>query len=135
MNKFDEIQLPSNRVFGLLFSSIFLLAAFYFYDETIGFIEYILLIISLTILLVVIFKAELLSPFNKIWMKMGFLIGRVISPLVLGLIYFLMITPVAFFMRISGRDELRLNKLKLKTHWKERESSPGTDVDSFKNQF
>jgi len=135
MKKFDETKLPSNKSFGFFFSTIFLLAAFYFYDGIASFIDYTLLLISLIILLTAIFKSELLRPFNKLWMKFGFFIGKVISPLILGSIYFFVITPLALFLKLKGRDELRLNKLKLKSYWKYRKYTARAEADSFKNQF
>ena len=76
-------------------------------------------------------KADLLLPLNKLWMHFGLLLGKIISPLVLGMIFFFIFTPIAFLMLLCRRDELRL-KFKNKTsHWILRSEQKG----SFKNQF
>ena len=65
-------------------------------------------------------------------MMIGFIIGKVISPIVLGIIFFALITPVGIVTRIFGRDELRIKHNTLKSHWKDRNES---EIVSFKNQF
>jgi len=84
--------------------------------------------------LITFFKPKLLSPFNKAWMLLGNLLGRVISPLVLGVIFFLIITPTALIGRLLGRDELRLKRKTQASYWIDRKS-PSPKGDSFNNQF
>ena len=127
----SEIKLPSNKKFGYFFTSIFTVVSTYFFIGSIlswsiifGFTGVIFFVITFA-------KADLLLPLNKLWMRFGFLLGKIISPLVLGMIFFLIFTPIAFLMRLSRRDELRL-KFKNKTsHWILRSQYKG----SFKNQF
>ena len=75
-----------------------------------------------------------MHPFNKLWFKFGLLLGKIISPIVLGLIFFVIITPVGLLMRLAGRDELQLKLNDSHTHWKIR-SPVGPQPDSFKNQY
>ena len=77
---------------------------------------------------------RLLAPFNLAWFKLGLLMGKVVSPIVLGIIFFVLLTPVAVIGRLFGRDELRLKRKAVQSYWIER-VPPGPDGDSFKNQF
>lgn len=80
------------------------------------------------------FAPRLLQPLNRAWQVIGWRMGQVVSPLVLGLIFFLLITPMAVVMRIMGRDVLRLKKRAQASYWLER-TPAGPQPDSFKNQF
>ena len=84
-------------------------------------------------LIITITNADALLPLNKLWMKFGILLGMIISPIIMGIIFFVIFTPIAILMRLSGRDELRLRLKKKKTHWINRE--PLKVFDSFKKQF
>ena len=85
------------------------------------------------LLLVTIIKADLLLPLNKLWMRFGFLLGVIVSPVVLGVIFYTMFTPLACLMRLRGRDELNLRLKKRSTYWVKR----GIDgvSGSFEQQF
>ena len=128
-------NLPSNRNFGFLFAGVFaLLSAYAGYHGASVTTVYGWLIAGVIIGLVAIITPGLLTPLNKAWMKLGDLMGKVVSPLVLGVIFFLLITPVALVTRLFGRDELRLKKTKASSYWIDR-APPGPAGDSFKNQF
>ena len=131
--KFSEIKLPSNRKFGFFFSTIFLLASLYSYFVDSKIMVYLLITICGILLIITIINADILFPLNKLWMKFGVLLGKIFSPIVMGVIFFGIFTPIAIFMRFSGRDELRLKFKKQKTHWINRKTL--NEVDSFKNQF
>ncbi len=132
--KFEDLQLPSNRKFGLFFTFIFFVLSGYFWlKDSIDF-SIILLVLAIITLLVVLIRSALLLPFNKLWMRFGFILGKIISPLVLGVIFFLLIAPIAILMRLAGRDELRLKKKGRVSYWKTR-SPLGPEPSSFKNQF
>ena len=75
-----------------------------------------------------------LRPFNRAWFLLGELLGKIVSPIVLGVIFFLLITPVALVGRLLGRDELRLKRKPVNSYWVDR-TPPGPEADSFKNQF
>jgi len=131
--KFSDIELPSNRKFGFFFAFVFAVAAAYFFNSTNMIWAYIFAIASLIFLFVTVAKADILLPLNKLWMRFGLLLGMIVSPIVLGVIFFGLFTPIAFFMRLSGRDELRLKFTQKASHW----ISRGEPIksESFKNQF
>ena len=131
--KFSDIELPSNRKFGYFFTFVFAVAASYFFNSTNMIWAYTFAIASLIFLVVTVAKADILLPLNKLWMRFGLLLGMIVSPIVLGIIFFGMFTPIAFFMRLSGRDELRLKFTQKASHW----ISRGEPIksDSFKHQF
>ena len=112
----SDVELPSNRKFGLFFSFIFLITSVYFYSN-----QYITIFILFSFLFILTIIFTILSPnkllpLNKIWMKFGFIIGMLISPIILGIIFFLLISPVAIITRIFGRDELFLKRNDV-IHW------------------
>ena len=131
--KFSEIELPSNRKFGIFFTFVFALAAAYFYNSDIMTWAYLFSATSLIFLVITLVKDELLLPVNKLWMRFGLLLGIIVSPIVLGVIFFGLFTPIAMLMRLSGRDELKLKFSRKASHWISR--SEPIKSGSFKNQF
>jgi hypothetical protein len=130
---FSEIELPSNRKFGFFFTIVFAVAAAYFYNATTVSWAYTFGAASLIFLGVTVVRADILLPLNKLWMRFGLLLGMIVSPIVLGVIFFALFTPIAFVMRLNGRDELRLKFNKKPSHWILR--SEPIKSESFKNQF
>ena len=131
--KLDKIELPSNRKFGIFFTFIFGLCACYsFYVNAIIF-AYALIGASITFFLVSMLKSDILLPLNKLWMRFGLLLGMVISPIVLGLIFFGIFTPTALLMKLFRRDELRIRFKNKESHWIPRLQP--IDPVSFKRQF
>lgn len=129
----SEIKLPSNKKFGYFFSVIFIVSASYsfYFDYQIWL--YILGTISLFFLTTTILKPNLLLPLNKMWIKFGLLLGMIVSPIVMAVIFFGIFTPIAIIMRFFGRDELRLHFKKKNSHWVKLDFE---DQDkSFKQQF
>jgi hypothetical protein len=112
-----KIELPSNKKFGYFFTFIFASVATYFFINSIKSWTYFFAIIATIFFIVTVTKAEILLPLNKIWMRFGLVLGMIVSPLVLGLIFFCLFTPLAFLMRLSGRDELRLKLNNKTSHW------------------
>ena len=110
--KFSEIELPSNNRFGFFFTFVFAVASSYLYNATSALWAYTFGFVSLSFLTISMVKAEILLRLNKLWMQLGHLIGIMVSPIVLGIIFFGLFTPIALFMRLSGRDELWLKFLK-----------------------
>jgi len=128
-------NLPSNRNFGFLFAGLFaLLSAYAAYQGAESFRVYGWLTAGVVIGLIAVVAPNSLTPFNKAWMKLGDFMGKVVSPLVLGVIFFVLITPIALLTRLFGRDELRLKKADVSSYWIDR-APPGPAGDSFKNQF
>jgi len=129
-----EKNLPSNRKFGLLFFGVFFGFAMYgFAREGLVLKFYFLSCLSLFFLIASIFDLKLLGPLNKFWFKLGNILSKIVSPLVLGFIFFILITPLAISLKLSGRDALKLRRIKAKTYWVKPISE--LDPESFKNQF
>ena len=132
--KFSEIKLPSNRKFGFFFTIIFLIiSSFFFFNESYKSALFFLLI-SIIFFTITILKAEILLPLNKLWMRFGFTLGLIINPIVLGIIFFLIFTPISLIMWLFKRDELRLKIKKRDSYWKLR-TEKNVNVDLFKQQF
>ena len=132
--KLSGIELPSNRKFGLFFAAIFVLASGYFFKEGSQSIAWVFGGIAVIFSFVALTKSELLLPLNKLWMRFGLLLGMIVSPIVFGVIFFVLFTPVGMLMRLFGCDELRLKAKSATSYWKLRNPS-GPSADSFKNQF
>ena len=133
MNSFSELKLPSNFKFGVFFSLIFLIFSFYFFYNGKLILTYIFLFFSTIFMILSIFKPSTLQPLNYNWMRLGFFLGKIINPLVMGLIYFLVITPYGILIRLFGRDELFLKTKKYNTLWKLREKKD--TITNFNNQY
>lgn len=128
-------SLPLNRNFGFFFSGVFsLLSAYSAFQGGEPSKIYSFLVVGVVFGLVAVVAPEVLSPFNIAWMKLGDLMSKIVSPLVLSIIFFALIAPVALATRLFGRDELRLKKIENNTYWIDR-VPPGPVGDSFKNQF
>ena len=132
--KFADVELPSNKKFGYFFTAVFAAFGAYFFLKDATFLSYVLFGASALFLIVTLLKADLLLPLNKLWMKLGLLIGMGVSPIVLGVIFFVLFTPISLIMRVFGRDELRLKLMDRKSHWKLRTADP-SQAEAFKNQF
>ena len=126
----NDIKIGTNRSFGIVFFLFFLIISLYplIYDEN---IRNWSLIISIIFLVLGLLNSKLLDPLNKIWFKFGFLLGKIISPIVMGIIFFLVVTPIGLFMRLLKKDLLNLKFNKKNTYWIEK-SGPKSKM---KNQF
>ena len=131
--KFSEIELPSNRKFGFFFTFVFVMVAAYFYYAANVSWTYVFISAAFAFLLVTLLKSDALLPLNKLWMRFGLLLGMIVSPILLGVIFFGLFTPIAMLMRLSRRDELRLKFNQKASHW----ISRGEPIksESFKHQF
>ena len=94
----------------------------------------IFLVLAVAFFAFALFMPIVLRPFNKAWYKLGLLMGRVVSPIVLGILFFILISPIAIVMRLAGRDTLKLRKQDVQSHWIDR-APPGPSSESFKDQF
>tara|TARA_A100000164_G_C21202916_1_gene450280 strand:- start:15 stop:398 length:384 start_codon:yes stop_codon:yes gene_type:complete len=126
----DDVKISSNRSFGIVFFIVFLLIAFYplTYSGDIGIWS---AIISLIFLVLGLLNSRILTPLNKLWFKFGILLGKIISPLLMGIIFFLVVTPTGLIMRLLGKDVLNLKYNKNKSYWIEK-NGPKSKM---KNQF
>ena len=129
MNK-NQIKISSNRSFGLVFFIVFLIISIYpvFYSEELRVWS---AIVSLVFLILGIMNSKILTPLNKIWFRFGILLGKIVSPIVMGIVYFAVVFPTSLIMKSLGKDLLKLKKNKEKTYWVESTSSKS----SMKNQF
>ena len=126
----DDVKISSNRSFGLVFCIVFLLIAFYplINQEEIRIWS---VLISLLFLILGIINSKILTPLNKVWFKFGIFLGKLISPVVMGIIFFLVVTPIAFLMRMLNKDLLNLKFNKKSSYWIEKTDPKST----MKNQF
>ena len=126
----SDVKISSNRSFGIVFFVVFLLIAFYPLTNQAD-IRIWSVIISLIFLSLGLLNSKLLTPLNKIWFKFGIFLGKIVSPLIMGLIFFAVVTPIAFLMRILKKDLLNLKFSKNNSYWIEK-SGPKSKM---KNQF
>ena len=126
----DEIKISSNRSFGIVFFIVFLLIGTYPLLNN-DHVRIWSLIISIVFLILGLLNSKILFPLNKIWFKFGILLGKIISPLIMGLIFFVVVTPIALLMRLFNKDLLNLKFNKSKSYWIEK-SEPKSKM---KNQF
>ena len=127
--------LPSNRSFGLLFIAILGVAACYsLYNSLPTPITAALGIATVLLSILTAASPERLSPLNRAWFALGLFLGKLVNPIVLGAIFFLMLTPIAVLTRFRGRDELKLKKRSTASYWVKRDPA-GPEPESFKNQF
>ena len=126
----DDIKISSNRSFGIVFFVVFFLIALYplIHNEEIRIWS---LIISLIFLILGLINSRILTPLNKLWFKFGILLGKIVSPVIMGIIFFLVVTPIGFIMRILGKDVLNLKFNENKSYWIEK-TGPKSKM---KNQF
>ena len=127
MNK--KIKVSSNKSFGIVFFIFFIAVAFY---PLVNNEEYRLwaLIISLVFLILGLVNSSILTPLNLLWFKFGMLLGRVVSPIIMALVFFVVVTPTGLIMRLFQKDLLKLKKKDKKSYWIERKSK-----SEMKNQF
>jgi len=127
------VKLPSNRTFGFFFTFVFALTAAYFLNSNDMIWSYAFAITSLVFLLVTLLRSSALLPLNKLWMTLGLMLGVIVNPIVLGIIFFGLFTPVAIFRRFNGKDELKLKASKSPSYWVSRNQAISSE--SFKRQF
>ena len=126
----DDIKISSNRSFGIVFFIVFLLIALYPLSYS-GELRVWSTIISLIFLALGLLNSKILTPLNKLWFKFGILLGKIVSPLIMGIIFFLVVTPIGLIMRLFGKDVLNLKYNNNKSYWIEK-----NDLKSkMKNQF
>ena len=126
----DDIKLGSNKSFGIVFFFVFLLISFYplLNNESVRIWS---LVISVIFLILGLLNSSLLLPLNKLWFKFGIFLGKIISPIIMGIIFFLVVTPIGLIMRLLGKDVLNLKLSDYKSYWIEK-TGPKSKM---KNQF
>ena len=128
--KNTEIKIGSNKSFGVVFFIVFLLIAIYPLINN-GELRIWSSIIAIIFLILGLINSKVLTPLNKLWFKFGLLLGKIVSPLIMGIIFFLVVTPTGLIMRIIGKDLLNLKFNNKKSYWIEK-SGPKSKM---KNQF
>ena len=126
----EKIKLPSNRNFGIVFSIVFLIIAIWPILNQ-NEIRIWSIIISLIFLILGLINSKFLSPLNKAWFKFGLVLGSIIAPIVMGIVFFLVVTPTGLIMKALGKDLLGLKRNKNNTYWLEKDNSN----NNLKNQF
>ena len=129
--KKKEIKISSNKSFGIVFFVIFLVVALWpLINE--GEIRIWSIVISIIFLFLGLINSKILTPLNKLWFRFGILLGNVFSPIVMGIIYFGVITPIGILMKLIGKDILNLKQnKKSSTYWIKKEKV----ISNMKNQF
>ena len=128
--KNQKIKIGSNKSFGIVFSIVFLVIAFWPMLNG-NEINYWSLAISIVFLILGLINSKILTPLNKIWFKFGILLGNVIAPIVMSIIFFLIVTPTSIIMKILGKDVLNLKKNNNNSYWIEKSNQNS----KMKNQY
>ena len=128
--KKNNIKIGTNKSFGIVFFLFFLIVSLFplFKD---GNIRVWSLIIAIIFLILGLLNSKLLTPLNKIWFKFGILLGNFVSPIVMSIVFFVIVTPTSIIMRVLGKNLLNLKKDNKKTYWVERSKIQS----KMKNQF
>ncbi len=129
MNK-NKIKISSNRSFGIVFFIVFLIISTYPLIDG-GNLRIWSLIVSVIFLILGLLNSNILAPFNKLWFKFGIFLGNIISPIIMGIVFFTVVTLTSFIMKLLGKDLLNLKKSKNKSYWIEKVKIKST----MKNQF
>jgi len=126
----DKYNTGTNKSFGIVFFLFFLIVSIFplFKDEDIRVWS---LIVAIIFLILGLLNSRALTPFNILWFKFGLFLGKIVSPIIMGLVFFLVVTPTGIIMRLFNKDLLNLKKKKTKSYWIIRDNS-NTDM---KNQF
>ena len=130
MNNINNKSISSNKSFGIVFFVVFLIIALYPLLENEN-VRVWSIIASVIFLILGLLNSTILSPLNKVWFKFGIALGNFVSPIVMGLVFFIVVTPISIIMRVLKKDLLNLKKGNKKTYWIER-----SKIESkMKNQF
>ena len=125
-----DVKIGSNKSFGIVFAVVFGLIAFWplIKDNDIRLWS---LIISIIFLVLGMINSKILTPLNRLWFKIGIFLGNFIAPIVMGIIFFLVVTPTGIIMKLLGKDLIKLKKNNEKSYWIEKKNIKS----SMKNQF
>ena len=112
----DDVKISSNSNFGIVFFIVFLLIAIYPFLKG-NDLRIWSLLISFVFLVLGLINSKILTPLNKLWFKFGLFLGKIVSPLVMGFIFFIVVTPIGIIMRLFRKDLLNLKYNQKKTYW------------------
>ena len=129
--KKNLVKISSNRSFGFLFFIVFLAISLWPLKSQ-GDLRLWAFILSLVFLVLGVLNSKFLTPLNKLWFKFGILLGSIVSPIVMGAVFFIVVTPVGLIMRFLGKDSLKRSIVKsASTYWIKRDKKNST----MKKQF
>ena len=126
----DEIKISSNRSFGIVFFIFFLIVSLYPIINKDS-LRVWSIIISLAFLILALANSKILTPLNKIWFKIGIILGKIVSPFIMGIVFFLVVTPTGLIMKLLGKDLLNLKYNNKNSYWIEKVGPKS----KMKNQF
>ena len=126
----EKFNLPSNKNFGLVFFVVFLLVAFYPLIVK-GDIRLWSFILSLIFLILGLINSKILTPLNMAWLKFGIFLGKIISPIIMGIIFFCVVTPTGLLMRVFKKDILKLKFNNHKSYWIKKNEQKSKMKDQF----
>ena len=126
----NDIKIGSNKSFGIVFFIVFFVVSIYplFFD---GNLRVWSLIVSLSFLVLGLINSRVLTPLNRMWFKFGMFLGKFVSPIIMGLVFFLVVTPTGLIMRAFKKDLLNLKKKDSKSYWIKRDKFES----DMRNQF
>ena len=130
----EPIEGSSDRVFGMVFAGVFCVLAVWPLVQG-GAIRLWAMLVAVAFLVLAIAIPRSLSQLNRLWMRLGLLMGRVVSPVAIGIVYYLTVVPTGLIMRALGKDPLRLRfERELPSYWIKREP-PGPNPKTMNDQF
>ena len=127
---YKDIKIGSNRSFGVVFFIVFLLIGLWPILKG-NELRIWSIVISLIFLILGILNSKILTPFNKVWFRFGIFLGNFISPIIMGIVFFLVVTPTGLIMKLFRKDLINLRKNNSSTYWIEKKDIKS----SMKNQF
>ncbi|MDC1139694.1 SxtJ family membrane protein [Candidatus Pelagibacter sp.] len=125
-----NIKIGSNKSFGIVFSIVFLIIGLFPLLDSNNIRAWSLLV-SLIFAILGLINSSILSPFNKAWFKFGLFLGKIVSPFVMGLIFFTVVTPTSLLMKLFNKDILNLKKNTKKSYWIEKSNKKSRMMDQF----
>jgi hypothetical protein len=129
-----EVKASSNRVFGWVFTAVFLIIGLWPLLSA-GALRWWSLIVAALFMLVTVAAPALLALPNRLWLRFGLLLNRIISPIVLAFLFYVVVTPMGMLMRVLGKDSLRLRRADADASYWIKRDPPGPKPDSFHHQF
>jgi hypothetical protein len=129
----DDVKIGSNKSFGIVFSIFFALIAIYIFYKFEN-INFLLIFLSILFLILGLIKSVLLTPLNILWFKFGIILSKIVSPIIMALIFFVVVTPLALLAKLVKKDFLELNKKKNKkrlSYWIKKEKYNNSMKDQF----
>ena len=129
----DEIKTGSNRSFGIVFSVFFALLAIYFFYKFKN-INYVIIFLSLSFLILGLLNSKVLTPLNILWLRFGLFLGKIVSPVIMAIVFFVVVTPLALLAKLVNKDFLGLDKkknIKKNSYWIKKDKYKSSMKDQF----